>query len=340
MHAGREGLCKATLGGKEYRVALTGFAFNTRSIQMQLFYALVLLVVTSTLAAAAVPSPSEDERPIQRWNVVLAHDAATGEMDQNRDGIIKNVEDAYTITQSTGLVGQLTCGARAFDYRPYCGKDGVIVAHLGSALVKKPMTESIQEIQSWLSGRDELVMLYVSHVEGEANCQDAVKKLLTGAGVAYIDDCSLLSGLTVSDIYAKGKLVAVFEPCVDEQYDPKVTCYSIDAQCYTDSKHKDKPWETFTAYMKTATVTTEKSANLRMVQAHWQSSTESVPLGLMHKSSVLLDEQRSKMNSWVVANIASYATEGGSIGLVELDNVCDGGEEVMRALQAMGRGAR
>lgn len=298
-------------------------------------YAVALLVVAAAFAAAAVPSPSEDVRLIQQWGAVLSHDAATGEMNQNRDGVIKNVEDAYTITQSTGLVGQLTCGARAFDYRPYCSKDGII-AHHGSAQVKKPMAESIKEIQSWLASREELVILYVSHFDGEAGCEGSVKTLLTDAGVVFIDDCTLLSGLTVSDLYAKGKLVAIFEPCVDEQYDPKVTCYSIDAQCYADSKHKDKPWETFTAYMKTATATTGKSMNLRMVQAHWQSSTESVPLGLMHKSSVLLDEQRSKMNAWIAANIASYGGEGG-IGLVELDNVCDGGEEVMRALQAVGK---
>ena len=71
-----------------------------------------------------------------------------------------------------------------------------------------------------------------------------------------------------------------------------------------------------------------------MQQAHWQSSTESVPLGLAHGSSVLKDEERAGVNSNLAAQIRGGAyPAAGALNLVELDNVCDGGDQVLAALR-------
>lgn len=71
-----------------------------------------------------------------------------------------------------------------------------------------------------------------------------------------------------------------------------------------------------------------------MTQLHWQSSTESVPLGLLHGSSVVEDESRSQMNTWVAQKVALGKSYFNSLNLIELDNVCDGGLEIYKALKA------
>lgn len=295
-----------------------------------LIFVLVLFVgSTYQTVLKTVKLPQDDKTLIREWRAIISHDAATGELDQNRDGIIHDVKDAYSITQGQGLVQQLNCGSRALDYRPYLQDDGSIIAHHGKILVKKLMSESITEIQNYLADKEEFVLLYLSHYEGKNGCKEAVMKLLQDSKVPFIDDCSMLSSLTIQSAYSQGKLFAVFD-CMDEQYDPSITCYNLDATCYTGSKHAEKPWDKFTAYITNAT-SHSPGINLLMQQAHWQSSAESVPLGLLHGSSVLLDESRSGMNKWVAANIANYQ----HIGLVELDNVCDNGEAVFNALQTL-----
>jgi hypothetical protein len=42
-----------------------------------------------------------------------------------------HVVDDWAQTQSIGLAGQLDCGARSFDYRPYLKDDGELYAHHG-----------------------------------------------------------------------------------------------------------------------------------------------------------------------------------------------------------------
>jgi len=275
--------------------------------------------------------------------VIIAHDAATGELDQSRDGVIDKVEDAYTITQSVGLVKQLDCGARAFDYRPYLLSDGQVIAHHGSKLIKKSLAASLNELQEYLLGKTELVVLYLSHFDGETktcksdpkeNCEEsreATLQVLKSFGIPFIQDCNELSGLTVQGAYAKGKLLAIIN-CVEEQYDPKITCYSLEYTCY--GRNKEAAWSKFENYMKNATQPST-STSLRMQQAHWQSSTESVPLGLAHGSSVLKDEKSSGVNKWLAEQINAGAFARGSLNLVELDNVCDYGSDVFAALNKL-----
>lgn len=308
-------------------------------------YAVVhlLLLAACGCALKSWPLPEVDERPLQQWSAVMSHDAVTGEMDQDRDGIIHGVEDAYTITQSASLVKQLECGARALDYRPFLLNDGTVVAHHGSHVVKKPMTESLTEITGFLQPLSELVLLYVSHFDGETsgckstkeeeNCQEtkeAVVKLLQSRNIPFVQNCGDLVGLTVQAAYNKGKLFAVLD-CMEEQYDPSITCYGLDYTCY--GRNQDKAWSKFEAYMDKSSAAVNPATNplLRMQQAHWQSSTESVPLGLAHGSSVLEDEQKAGVNSWLAEQIKTKRFRG--LNLVELDNVCDNGTAVFAALQ-------
>ncbi len=55
---------------------------------------------------------ARDDLPLSLYPLVMSHDSATGELDERRDGLIA----AWAKTQPASLVGQLDCGARAFDY--------------------------------------------------------------------------------------------------------------------------------------------------------------------------------------------------------------------------------
>ena len=61
---------------------------------------------------------------LSEYAILMSHDAATGYL--QRDHVVAD----WAITQSIDLVGQLDCGARSFDYRPYY-TNGELFAHHG-----------------------------------------------------------------------------------------------------------------------------------------------------------------------------------------------------------------
>ena len=69
---------------------------------------------------------------------------------------------------------------------------------------------------------------------------------------------------------------------------------------------------------------------LWMVQTHWQSTAGSITLGTLHRSSILIDEEKSHVNEWVAESINSKLFE--QINIVEVDNVCDHGMDIYKAL--------
>ena len=147
----------------------------------------------------------------------MTHNAATGEDLVGFTGC-DNQGD-------TPISQQLTCGARALDYRPRLESDGTVSAHHCTFCpVNVLMSTSVQNIINWLAANpDELVILYVSHFEGSGTVQerkDASSAVLTSLGVDMIreNECaSELAGLTIGDVKARaqlssgGYLLAVFE---------------------------------------------------------------------------------------------------------------------------------
>lgn len=147
----------------------------------------------------------------------MTHNAATGE---DTGGFLASCDNQG----DTPISQQLTCGARALDYRPRLESDGTVSAHHGPLCpVDVPMSTSVQNIIDWLAANpDELVILYVSHFEGSGTLQqqkDASAAVLTSLGVDMIreNECaSQLAGLTIGDVKARaqlpsgGYLLAVF----------------------------------------------------------------------------------------------------------------------------------
>lgn len=287
---------------------------------------------------------------LRYFPMVMSHDAATSYLDSKL-----NVIESYTQTQAPGtLASQLDCGARAFDYRPYLGKDGELIAHHGSVKVNASMRDSVEGIVDWLKadvpGRSgELVVLYTSHCESDGDkdsqaqrCTDATAQLLQDMGVAALSDCAPLENLTVEGakqmgrVEGGGSLLAI-AGCVNENYDSNVNCYGFVNKvepycCY--GKRKEVAWNTFEAYLNnTAGPSSTSFDNLWMLQAHWQSDAVSIPLGDLHRSSVLQDEDKAGVNKWLAAALRARALPYATLSLVELDNVCDGGNDVREALQ-------
>lgn len=286
--------------------------------------------------------------------IVMTHDSASGYI-MDSDHFVKEEVIKYTKTQSANIVGQLVCGARAFDYRPYIKRDGTVVAHHGPVVIPHEMGATLDEITQWVGEHgdmDEVVLLYVSHIDGhnctEGQCtREPVKEVLNLKGISYMEDCSALESLTYSDAVAMGKLgdgrgsvLALFD-CVSENYDDTVNCYgSVPGDnrgkfvCYGDDadSRKDIPMYNMQQYLTNATGLLERpSTGLWMNQAHWQSTTESISLGLLHNSSVTLDEIRSGLNAQLAVMIRKGAFP--SLNLLELDEVCDGGADIRAALQ-------
>eukprot|EP00581_Thalassiosira_minuscula_P004373 CAMPEP_0183736456 /NCGR_PEP_ID=MMETSP0737-20130205/49314_1 /TAXON_ID=385413 /ORGANISM="Thalassiosira miniscula, Strain CCMP1093" /LENGTH=135 /DNA_ID=CAMNT_0025970463 /DNA_START=43 /DNA_END=447 /DNA_ORIENTATION=- len=125
------------------------------------------------------------------------------------------------------MVDQLNCGARAFDYRPHLEAGGKLRAHHNSICpVEVEMVTSVTSVINWLGqagNEEELVILYVSHFQGDsgvtqAEIKSAAAGVLDSLGIYTILDtqCSELAGLTIGDIKDRspmssgGYLMAVF----------------------------------------------------------------------------------------------------------------------------------
>ena len=66
------------------------------------------------------------------------------------------------------------------------------------------------------------------------------------------------------------------------------------------------------------------------VQALWESDAYGCVTGTLHNSSLLMDESRSKINEWVAQSILKGSFK--YLNFLEVNNVCDGGERIVEAL--------
>lgn len=260
----------------------------------------------------------------------MSHDSATGEIIEKRDNIVTD----WSKTQSSGLVSQLNCGARAFDYRPFY-YNSTLHAHHGAFLILKPMQESLIEVINWCNThQDSLVIIYLSHFAGDEGCRDASIGLLESMNINTMTDCDEIGAITFEDAFSRstleggGHLLGIVE-CVNEYYDSTINCYGLNYVCY-DPISSAKPWAMMTEYALNTT-STLREPGLWMNQVHWQSDAMTDVLGSLHNSSLILDTTRSQINLWVAMQVYSHAWN--FINFVEVNEVCDYGLEIYSALQ-------
>lgn len=103
--------------------------------------------------------------------------------------------------------------------------------------------------------------------------------------------------------------------------------------CYKDSSTKSLPVNRMLAYLQQVGAQgPPANGRLYTYQALWQEDTSSVVLGILHGSSLLLDEERSGLNSIVRSQILNGSYP--SINFMEVNNVCNGGPELLAALRS------
>lgn len=294
--------------------------------------------------AAAVPL----DLPLNQWPMIEAHDSATGYLPIGP----LHVVNAWAVTQpsdtQTAITTQLNCGTRAFDWRPKVNNKGDLVMHHGAVEVGHAMADAAKEMVEWAaanSADEDLILLAVTDCEG-ADCYAKAQAVLTDAGVpTHIVDCSALQGMTLgkalelSKLPGGGHLLPIYD-CVDGNYHPEVTCSGYTNQdksefytCYTDSKHKDFPVQRMFDHLdKVSQAGAPSTGRAWSMQALWQESADSVVIGTLHGSSLLKDEERSQLNSQITAAVKSGRFP--NINLLEVNNVCDGGSELLAALRA------
>ena len=69
------------------------------------------------------------------------------------------------------------------------------------------------------------------------------------------------------------------------------------------------------------------------VQALWQETVDSVIVSSLHGSSLILDESKSQINHILAEKIINKEFDVTNVNAVEINNVCDGGIELLNALR-------
>ena len=62
------------------------------------------------------------------------------------------------------------------------------------------------------------------------------------------------------------------------------------------------------------------------VQVLWQETPASIIVSGLHKSNIILDETRSELNHIIATKIMNDEINISRINLLEINNVCDGGQ--------------
>ena len=70
------------------------------------------------------------------------------------------------------------------------------------------------------------------------------------------------------------------------------------------------------------------------VQVLWQETPASIIVSGLHKSNIILDETRSELNHIIATKIMNGEINISRINLLEINNVCDGGQALMQAIFA------
>lgn len=292
------------------------------------------------------------ETLLNQYPFIMTHDSGTGYLSSltslDNEQKLGGVVNDWAQTQTTGFGGQLACGARAFDLRPYETDDGDLIMHHGDIKVDYPLTDAVQEVIDFAgSNPDELIILFLSHFDGASTAEQDSKDALSGLGV-YVAACAELTNLTVNGAMVLGELssgghVLAMDGCVAENYDSSITCYVSSLSesnkdqvqglfgetCYGDDMTSR---DALYAYLDEVTSATPASdGTLSMAQAHWQYDAYSVSAGTLEFSSIIKDEESSEVNSVLAQEkISGYAY----LNLLEVDNVCDSGLEILTAIRS------
>lgn len=263
--------------------------------------------------------------------LLMAHDAGTAYLPSSSEPVA-----AWTKTQPDGGFPRLLdCGARALDVRPRLDRNGTLIMRHGVIALPMPLRSAVVDVQQWaLAHPGEVVLLYMSHFRSGA-ARVATRAMLADLGVRALlgGNCSAVLSLSLAEA-ARAGVVAV-EDCVQENYAPDVVCEeALDRLCFSRPDGLLGADSRFSRYMgATAAAGPDIAHGLWMLQAHWQYNAEAVALGVLHKTSVLKDNQRAGA-SGLNAHVAAHLADWPRVGILEMNDVCDSGQRIYEALAA------
>ena len=98
-----------------------------------------------------------------------------------------NMATSWAVTESTGYYGQLECGARALDIRPYQDGEDLICYH-GPILFHDLIAETLVEVDDWCAENPgELVILYFNHFKDEVAIENT-RSLIDSKGYHEVEN--------------------------------------------------------------------------------------------------------------------------------------------------------
>eukprot|EP00946_MAST-07B_sp_MAST-7B-sp1_P002538 g2538.t1 len=323
--------------------------------------ALVCLFLLPLLYRASHAAKDPNTTLIHEWPMLMAHDAATTYL---KSGLFHPVDTWAKTQPSGGLPQLLKCGARAFDWRPILLSNGTLAMHHGLDIIEKSMEAAIDEMLAWADAQnataENLIVLGVTDCtcqDKHANpctCQREANAFLRSKSIPYLTAVDLQRGVTVSDAVKLGARSGAGASAVAisswvENYESRVTCSgylknnlksSPEAHlpklytCYADSPTKALPLNRMYDYITNVTKRGPNSArSLSTVQALWQEDAASVAIGALHGSSLLKDEVKSELNSILTQRIKDRIWNVSQIGIIEVNNICDGGLDLLTAFR-------
>ena len=322
---------------------------------------LVLLVLTGSVLAAKDPNHTL----IHEWPMLMAHDAATTYLPS---GLLHPINTWAKTQPDGGLPGLLDCGARAFDWRPTLLANGTLAMHHAFKVIDMSLDVALNDMLAWAASHnasaENLAVLGVTDCtcqDKQANpctCHEEINTFLKSKNIPYLKAPDLQKGMTVDEVVKLGarsgggaSVVAVGDWVAN--YEPRVTCsgylsganrnknINVDQllfpslyTCYVNSSTKAFPVNRMFQYIDNVTRRGPPSnRSLSTVQALWEEDAASVAIGTLHLSSLLEDESRSQLNNILAQRIKSGQWNVSQVGIIEINNICDGGLELLKAFR-------
>ncbi|GBG26442.1 Hypothetical Protein FCC1311_026632 [Hondaea fermentalgiana] len=290
------------------------------------------------------------------WPMVATHNAGTGYLTEENAfvlpgndvietglNLLSNAEQILVdvAKNQRGNFGeQLDCGARALVIRPR-SLDGRLIMHHNAVGVNVTLDLALKDVLAWCSlNPGELVLLGMFYCFGP-DCESMMESSLADAGITYMNNCSQLVNMTVtearalSELTGGGSALAVAQECIDENYDPEISCRLSDGSNCNDSGDFE-PFKAIQEYLiglTSANATSDDPNQLQFQNAHWQYDAEDLVTMALNSISILEDSDESGINSYVAELIDAGLLP--NIKLLQVDNICSSdGEQLVYSMQS------
>lgn len=322
-----------------------------------------------SLSGVLVSGTVSPDTPLNRVPLLMTHDTAMGYLGEPRRYFNPTDPDdilnAWTKTQIATVTEQLDCGARVFDMRPHVTNqldddEDPLVMHHGAVVVFHPFKSMMQEMVDWAAEHpDDLVIAEVVHCGGDTDelkeeCDTKSAEVLDELGIPYIfgDDCPEgIQGMTLQGALDKGKLagggnvLGLWGQCFQSNYDPTRSCRGYEYEtagvsrkylCWVNGTNREYAVDNIFEYLdETHATGPPDDGRLWQMQGLWQSGQQSVTLGTTYGASLMMDQYFSRINRMLFENltVGRWGTQGvDGVNLLEVDDVCDQGNNIMLAL--------